>query len=82
MDVLMKPKKKEPVKCDCLNVCGDDPWLKDGRATPCARFSSDRKESQQNLQETIKKLRARIKVLGKALMESERDYEQLKRKKK
>lgn len=23
-------------KCDCLNVCGDDPWLSDGRAAPCA----------------------------------------------
>lgn len=21
--------------CDCLNHCGDDPWLHDGRATPC-----------------------------------------------
>ena len=28
------------------------------------------------------RLRARIKVLGKALMESERDYEKLRRKKK
>lgn len=28
------------------------------------------------------KLRARIKVLGKALIESERDYEALKRKRK
>ncbi len=24
-----------PVECDCLNWCGDDPWLKDGRAQPC-----------------------------------------------
>lgn len=22
-------------ECDCLNFCGDDPWLKDGRAKPC-----------------------------------------------
>lgn len=22
-------------RCDCLIYCGDDPWLKDGRATPC-----------------------------------------------
>ena len=21
--------------CDCLNNCGDDPWLKEGRSTPC-----------------------------------------------
>lgn len=25
--------KKSP--CDCLNVCGDDPWLASGRAKPC-----------------------------------------------
>lgn len=24
-----------PVTCDCLNRCGDDPWLKDGRSQPC-----------------------------------------------
>jgi hypothetical protein len=24
--------------CDCSARCGDDPWLKDGRATPCAYF--------------------------------------------
>ena len=24
-----------PVTCDCLNDCGDDPWLKDGRSQPC-----------------------------------------------
>lgn len=22
-------------KCDCLNHCGDDPWLKNRRAMPC-----------------------------------------------
>jgi len=25
-----------PEPCDCLIWCGDDPWLQDGRATPCA----------------------------------------------
>lgn len=25
-----------PERCDCLIYCGDDPWLKDGRAEPCA----------------------------------------------
>jgi hypothetical protein len=29
-------KADGPDDCDCINVCGDDPWLKDGRATPCA----------------------------------------------
>jgi hypothetical protein len=23
------------MKCDCLNECGDDPWLRDGRVKPC-----------------------------------------------
>lgn len=23
------------VPCDCLNFCGDDPWLKSGKSTPC-----------------------------------------------
>ena len=22
-------------KCDCLNYCGDDPWLKDRKVKPC-----------------------------------------------
>ena len=25
------------VDCDCLNLCGDDPWLADGRSRPCER---------------------------------------------
>jgi hypothetical protein len=29
----MNKKKKAP--CDCLNICGDDPWLKDGRSQQC-----------------------------------------------
>lgn len=28
---------KNPVVCDCLNDCGDDPWLADGRSFPCQR---------------------------------------------
>lgn len=24
--------------CDCLNRCGDDPWLSKGKAIPCATF--------------------------------------------
>lgn len=23
--------------CDCTASCGDDPWLRDGRAVPCVR---------------------------------------------
>lgn len=29
------PTPPTPVQCDCLNFCGDDPWLRDGRARPC-----------------------------------------------
>lgn len=28
-----------PSPCDCLTRCGDDPGLKDGRATPCASLA-------------------------------------------
>lgn len=24
-----------PDDCDCLNECGDDPWLETGRSIPC-----------------------------------------------
>jgi hypothetical protein len=30
------------VKCDCLNDCGDDPWLRDGRSQPCDRLKKER----------------------------------------
>jgi hypothetical protein len=41
-----------PDKCDCLNDCGDDPWLKDGRAAPCERLQ------QQRQREAIARRRA------------------------
>ena len=31
-------------KCDCLNYCGDDPWLKDRRAMPCERAINEAHE--------------------------------------
>lgn len=31
--------KDQPVPCDCLDVCGDDPWLQDGRAKKCADYA-------------------------------------------
>lgn len=31
--------KDKPVGCDCLNYCGDDPWLKDGRAKHCESYA-------------------------------------------
>lgn len=30
------------MKCDCLNDCGDDPWLRDGRSQPCERLKKER----------------------------------------
>jgi len=27
-------------KCDCLNYCGDDPWLKDRKVQPCEQAIS------------------------------------------
>lgn len=31
------------VMCDCLNHCGDDPWVENGKAAPCNRFIEKRK---------------------------------------
>jgi hypothetical protein len=27
-----------PRRCDCTSLCGDDPWLKDGRAIKCHAY--------------------------------------------
>jgi hypothetical protein len=27
--------------CDCLNQCGDDPWLAKGKARPCAKRAQE-----------------------------------------
>ena len=35
-----------PVRCDCLTVCGDDPWLSDGRSRECQRRFTDRQEME------------------------------------
>lgn len=32
------PAATRPRPCDCTVVCGDDPWLQDGRATKCAAY--------------------------------------------
>ena len=35
----MTDKLPAPVaKCDCLNDCGDDPRVKDGKCPPCANY--------------------------------------------
>lgn len=38
-----------PVTCDCLNQCGDDPWLHDGsgRATPCKNRLAELAETKR-----------------------------------
>lgn len=36
----MPVKPITPPPCDCLIHCGDDPWLRDGRATPCDRMKA------------------------------------------
>jgi hypothetical protein len=35
---LCKGRPAGPDRCDCLNWCGDDPWLEDYRAQPCVKF--------------------------------------------
>jgi len=35
------------VQCDCLNHCGDDPWLKDGRSQPCASLLAEQLREKQ-----------------------------------
>ena len=42
--------------CDCLNWCGDDPWLKDGRAQPCEY----ERALQQKLELSAKRSEARL----------------------
>ena len=37
-------KADGPDDCDCLNACGDDPWLKEGKSLPCARLVAARAE--------------------------------------
>jgi hypothetical protein len=36
----MTSRGEKPERCDCLNWCGDDPWLKDGRAEGCERYKA------------------------------------------
>lgn len=38
-------KKLPP--CDCLNYCGDDPWITKGKARPCAhKIKRDAEDAQ------------------------------------
>lgn len=35
----------DDVECDCLNWCGDDPWLAKGLAQPCERLVLQRRKA-------------------------------------
>lgn len=66
----MKPDT--PGKCDCLNHCGDDPWLKTGKAVPCepaqqqARDEQARAEQLQADTLTLNGLLARLRRAGRS----------------
>lgn len=53
--------------CDCLNDCGDDPWLKDGsgRATPCTRLQA-RQEEKRQIDAQLAKITALRQTYGAA----------------
>lgn len=34
------PSCREGRKCDCLNDCGDDPWIRDNKADPCEHLKA------------------------------------------
>ncbi len=40
--------------CDCLNTCGDDPWLKDGRVQPCKNFIKREQQDKLALEKMAK----------------------------
>lgn len=69
-----------PAPCDCLNWCGDDRWLRDGRATPCAaRLKYDEKEAREiDRQINITRL---LEKLGHAgdILAALQDLERLRR---
>jgi len=44
-------------KCDCLNECGDDPWIKDGKVEVCDYWKQQQALAQQR--EDDKKLLGR-----------------------
>ncbi len=52
-------KPNGPDNCDCLNSCGDDPWVHDGRAKPCKTLVAERaavakaKETAANLRKFL-----------------------------
>lgn len=47
MTITAEGGANNPQACDCLNWCGDDPWLLTGRAMPCQdRLDRERRERE------------------------------------
>lgn len=45
---MASPKTAGPLPpCDCLNYCGDDPWLYKGQAEPCEAIKRQRQQHEQ-----------------------------------
>lgn len=49
--------------CDCLNDCGDDPWLRDGRSQPCERLRKERAAAAK-AKENARQLKLSAIVVG------------------
>jgi uncharacterized small protein (DUF1192 family) len=55
-------------KCECLNFCGDDPYVHDGRVEPCAKLKKQQAQLKEHRrlqtivaelpQDTIQRLKA------------------------
>ena len=58
-------------KCDCLIHCGDDPWLKTGKAVPCERAQQKARDEQARAEQlradtlTLNGLLARLRRTGR-----------------
>lgn len=66
----------EKVKCDCLNYCGDDPWLAQGKAEPCEARKKRALEAQQRAKEQTTPEEVRDRLNGIASLGL--DYIQVK----
>jgi len=58
--------QKKIVPCDCLNWCGDDPWLKKGKSEPCAR-AKFRAEQAAKMDDFCNRFEAARKALREKL---------------
>lgn len=54
--------------CDCLDWCGDDPWLKDGRAETC----QERKERERRAAEEKASKDALVALLDRLVDSAEK----------